>query len=107
MQEIHGIANVLYATVGEKRIAMKRTGEPAIVAYVLDKGNFRRTNRVPKSIRIAMPESAKSRLIKSDVVELPSAPEAFGVRTGHVIQASMAILAFADLSSGMGGGLTF
>jgi hypothetical protein len=86
VREIHSIANVLYAAIGEKRVALKRTDEPAIIAYVLDKGDVGRTNTVPKSIRVPMPEGAKSRLIKSDVVELPSTPEAFGVRTGHIIQ---------------------
>jgi hypothetical protein len=86
VKTIHGLSNVLYATIGEKRVAHQRTGEPAIVAYVLEKGNFARESRVPKSIRIAMPEGARSRIVASDVVEVPSPPRAFGVRTGHILQ---------------------
>lgn len=86
VRKVHGFANVLYATIGEKRVAHQRTGEPAIIAYVLEKGNFTRGERVPKSFRVPMPEGAKSRIVVTDVVEVPSQPTAFGVRSGHILQ---------------------
>ncbi|MDP2804192.1 MAG: hypothetical protein Q8O26_20155, partial [Phreatobacter sp.] len=86
VREIYGIANVLYASIGEKRVAGNRTGEPAIIAYVLNKGDTTGSRQVPRSMTIPNDEGAKSLTLKTDVVELASAPRAFGVRTGHIIQ---------------------
>lgn len=86
VREIHNIANVLYATMGEKRVAGERTGEPAAIAYVLNKGHVAGSQRVPRAITLPAQGGNRSRIVKTDVVELSSAPRAFGVRTGHIIQ---------------------
>ena len=79
--------NVLYVTVGTKRVKGKRTKHDAIVVYVAKKQKrLQKAHRVPKTVRSEKPSKNEPKRIRTDVVQIEQTPEAFGARAGQIIK---------------------
>ena len=79
--------NVVYITVGDRRVEGRRTGELSLVAYVTRKGGATGEDLIPLAFDVQMPDGSTLTL-PTDVVELPATPQALGMRAGHVIRAA-------------------
>lgn len=84
--QLAGHANVLYVSVGEKRVRGEETGRIALIAYVTEKIASPGPERIPDTVVIRMPDGGQVEFA-TDVVQLPSPPRTLGLRSGHVILA--------------------
>jgi hypothetical protein len=82
--ELAKYRNVSFVTIGAKRIKGRRTPKRAFVVYVSKKGDVSRPDRIPSSAILNRGKLKGTRL-PTDVVELPSVPQAFGIRSGDIV----------------------
>jgi hypothetical protein len=85
--ELRRKPNVLYVTIGQKRVRGIRKKQTVIVVYVVKKQEVEHRHRIPKQIPALTKRSASPSAIRTDVVEVANFPLAFGARSGHLLRA--------------------
>lgn len=101
-QEILARPNVLYVTVGDRRVGGRRTGELGLVAYVTRKGGVTGPEAIPASFNLRLPDGTDLE-VRTDVVELPGIPQALNMRAGHIIRAADRDLGICGYTFARGG----
>lgn len=87
-KEIATKENVAFMTVGIKRVDGSRTGQKALIVYVVKKMDVEEEQRIPSSIKAIHNNDALPKDIPTDVVEIFSRPQTFGARAGNILISS-------------------